>query len=197
MSRISMDDVLPLDRFIAERPKHLAEITRIKADRRVELGPIMTLLFENRATVMWQIHEMCRVENIRELGAVKHEVETYGELVPGERELSTTLMIEVEDPAARAEWLTKLYGLHQHVRLEIDAEQPVPGRFEMGREEEQGHRVSAVQFVRFQLSEAQMMAMLNLTRRAVLVVDHPQYPARAELTGALREALVDDLLESE
>ncbi|MFN7953071.1 MAG: DUF3501 family protein [bacterium] len=197
MSRISMDDILPLERFVAERPKHLAEITRIKADRRLALGPIITLLFENRATVLWQIHEMCRVENIRELGAVKHEVETYGALLPGERELSTTLMVEVEDPGERAEWLSKLYGLHQHVRLEIDSEPSVAGRFELGREEEAGRRISAVQFVRFQLSEAQMMAILNLTRRAELVVDHPSYHARAELTGALREALVDDLLESE
>ncbi len=197
MNRISMDEILPLDRFATERPKHLAEITRIKADRRLALGPIMTLIFENRATVRWQIHEMCRVENIRELGAVKHEVDTYNSLVPGEREISATLMVEVVDADERAVWMRKLFGLHQHLRLEIESEEVVQGRFEMGREEETERRISAVQFVRFQLSEAQMMAILNLTRPAAFVVDHPEYRHRAELVDNVREALVDDLLESE
>ncbi len=197
MSRLSMDEILPVERFAAERAKHLAEVTRVKGHRRLAVGPIMTLLFENRTTIRWQIHEMCRVENIRDLAGVKHEVETYGALMPGPRELSTTLMIEVEDASERAVWLKKLFGLHDHLRLVIDSEEPVPGRFELGREEETDKRISAVQFVRFQLSEAQMMAILNLTRRAEMVVDHPEYGARAALEGDLREALVDDLLESE
>lgn len=197
MNRLSLDDILPVEQFAAQRAKHLAEITTIKAPRRLPLGAHMTLLFENRATVRWQIHEMCRVENIRELGAVRHELETYNALIPGPREISATLMIEYQDADERAVWLKKLYGLQRHLSLVIESEESIAGRFEGGQEDDGQKRVSAVQFVRFQLSEEQMMAVLNLTRRAEFVVDHPDYPARAALEGEVREALVDDLLESE
>lgn len=188
---ITVGDVLPNDVFLARRARLERNLVAAKAVRRVALGPSMTLLFENRTTVLWQIQEMCRVEGITRRDAIQHEVDTYAALLPGPDELSATLLIEVQDPAARAELLRRLAGLDRHLRLRVGS-QTALARFDTAQYETD--RVSSVQFVRFPLGGAPLR---DLSQPATLSVDHPAYAAVATLSPTTRGALVEDLAEQE
>ena len=192
MKKLTPEDILPNPAFLAARPRLEREVIRDKEARRVGLGPNLTFLFENRVTLSWQIQEMCRVEHITAPAAVMHEIDTYNALLPGRDEFAATVLVEYEEPVERDRMLAALRGLHDHVRLEIEGLEPVPGAFDA--EQYNAQRISAVQFVRFALSSAQVDALCDLRRTATLVCDHAAYAARSPLGGAARGALVEDLL---
>lgn len=191
MKPVTREEILPIAEFMASRRRFEADVIRDKAARRLALGPIMTLHFENRMTVWWQVQEMCRVEKIVAEAGIDHELATYNELLPGPTELSATLMIEVDEPAARAGWLTGLVGLHRHVHLQIEGLAPISARFDAAQFEDQ--RVSAVQFVRIALGEEGRAGLMDFGRSVSLICDHPMYRATAVISPSLRGALVEDL----
>lgn len=188
---LTLADVLPIDVFVAQRRKLEAEIVAVKGVRRLAAGPEMTWIFENRATCLWQVQEMCRVEGITSPAAVQHELDTYNALLPTASELSATLLIEIDDPAVRAVRLRAMLGLHDHVRLTFAGAPDAPARFDA--EQFNTERISAVQFVRFPLTSSQIEALRDLGRPATLAVTHPAYPVSTPLPLTLRAALVDDL----
>lgn len=192
MRLLTVDDILPLDQFKAERQKRMAHALAAIGARRVALGPNMTLLFENRDTARWQIHEMCRVEGITKPSAIAHEVETYNSLIPGDSELSATLLIEYTDAATRTAQLVRLAGIHEHLWLDVDGLPSVQAVFEQGREKETG-KVSSVQFVRFALKPAHIEAFGLLATNISLRCSHPEYTHTAALPAVSRGALFDDL----
>ncbi len=194
MKPLTRDDILPIPAFLAARPALEREVIRAKEARRVALGPNLTFLFENRVTLRWQVHEMCRVEHIEKPDAIQHEIDTYNGLLPRRDELSATLLVEYADIAERNRMLLALRGLHDHVRLEIDGLPAAPAVFDA--DQFNTERISSVQFVRFPLTPEQVDALCDLRRAAAFVVDHPAYTARAALSGAARGALVEDLLET-
>lgn len=193
MRQLTVADILPLDAFAAGRQKMMARVLEAKAPRRIALGSNMTLLFENRLTIQWQVQEMCRVEHLTGSQAVQGELDAYNPLIPGDRELSATLLIEYEEEAERQVQLVKLSGIHAHLRLQIDGQPPVKAAFEEGREREETGKVSSVQFLRFQLSEGQLAAFCDLSLGARLVIDHPAYEATSALSAGQRGALIEDL----
>lgn len=195
MRPVTLDELLPRERFIDARPALQQQLIRVKANRRVVLGEHLTLLFENRETVRWQVQEMCRVEHIVKPDAVQSELDAYNPLLPGPDELSATLLIEYPDADERKEMLVRLSGLHRHLHLEISGAAPCAARFEDGREREDG-KLSSVQFVRFSLNAEQRAAFMDLSRPARLVVDHPVYAAATALDGGQRGAMIEDLLTS-
>lgn len=192
MKPLTSEDILPLDRFLEVRPAHQQEVLGAKAVRRLMVGAHFCFLFENRVTARWQIHEMCRVENIRKPEGVAHELRTYNDLIPRGDELSTTLLIAYEPEAYRDEMLEKLSGLHDLVSLQVEGCEPAPAIFE--KTQFDGDRVSSVQFVRFPLTAEQKSGLLDFSRAAAIVVEHPVYPHRGELAGAVRGAVIEDLL---
>src|SRR5687768_16432109 len=97
MKPITRDELLELGAYEKLRDAFLRSVLERKKARYVKLGENMTALFENRDTVLLQIQEMLRTERITQEAAIAHELETYNELVPGERELSVTLFIEYEE----------------------------------------------------------------------------------------------------
>jgi hypothetical protein len=193
MTPLTLTDILPNADFVAQRPRLSREVLRVAEARRVAVGPNLTLLFENRVTLHWQIQEMCRVEGIVRPEAVQHEIDTYNALLPGRDELSATLLVEYDEPTERARMLAALVGLERHLALEIDGAR-ILAVFDA--EQFNAERISSVQFIRFRLSPEQADALCDLRRSAAFVVDHPAYAARAPLSGAARGALVEDLLET-
>src|SRR6476660_10284939 len=99
MNPISASDISNLHEYELERPDFRRRVMELKSRRRIPLGPLMTVVFENRDTVRFQIQEMLRVERIVQPEKVQHEVETYNELLPGPGEVAATLFIEITDPA--------------------------------------------------------------------------------------------------
>src|SRR5258708_4499038 len=113
---------LVLADYEALRDAFRARVIAEKKLRRVALGPKATALFENRDTVLLQIQEMLRTERITRPAAVQHEIDTYNDNVPGEGELSCTVMIEIPDATEREAFLQRAKGFEGHVWLSIDGE---------------------------------------------------------------------------
>lgn len=190
MKPVTRAEILPNATFVANRRKFEAEQIAVKSARRVTVGGHLTFLFENHATVWWQVQEMCRVESITADEAVQHELDTYNALGGGPDELGATLLVEYEDPAERDRMLTLLLGLHRHVHLEVGGHR-VAAQFDEAQWNER--RLSSVQFLRFPFSAQARAAFFDLTLPAALVVDHPELSARVLLPGAVRGALCEDL----
>src|SRR3974390_3479199 len=105
MKRIERGEILGLAEYEQVRERFRARVVAEKKARRVQLGPVVSVLFENHDTVLLQIQEMLRTERITKPAAIQHEIDTYNELVPGPDELSCTLMIEIPEKAERDAFL--------------------------------------------------------------------------------------------
>ena len=169
------------------RPLCIAE----KARRRLAVGPHLTLMFENRQTVWYQIQEILRTERIFEEAAVNAEVETYNELLPRPGELFATLLIEYAEPAERDVELARLVGLERHLSIVLDGRR-VGARFD--ERQMSPDQISAVQFIAFPLgAEAARFGELGAVGKVAIEVDHPHLSVTAPIEGPLAEALSDDL----
>lgn len=192
MNPVRREEILPVAEFVADRQRHLSQVLSAQAARRVALGPNMTLLFENRTTVRWQVHEMCRVEGLHG-DAVLHELHTYNALLPKPDALSATLLVEYPEPVERDRMVRLLLGLHQHVWLEA-AGRRWPASFD--GEQFNDQRISAVQFLRIPLDPIARQALGTMDQPVRLVADHPHYSHQVELSRSTRGALLDDLDEA-
>jgi len=190
MEPLTTKDLWPLPVYEGVRDQFRREIIALKQHRRVSLGPAMTLIFENRGTVKFQVQEILRVERISSPEGVAEELEGFNTMIPGPGELSATLMIELtgSEQAVSAE-LRQLTGLSSHLFLELGGTS-VPARFDEGRDD--GRRISAVQYVRFPVGPAARL-LADLSRPAALVADHPHYTHRTLLSDDVRRSLAADL----
>ncbi|MDQ1384872.1 MAG: hypothetical protein QOG65_2251, partial [Actinomycetota bacterium] len=104
MKKLTVDDIVDMRAYERERDVLRRTIIDLKRVRRVALGPILTMVFENTVTMRWQVQEMARAERMLRDEQIAHEVETYNQLIPDENELSATLMIELTSEPALREW---------------------------------------------------------------------------------------------
>jgi len=160
----------------------------VKDRRRIRVGDHLTFLFENRLTVRYQIQEMMRIERLTKPAEIKHEVETYNELIPGPDQLSACLLIEYETPELRDVWLRRLLGLEDHIWIDV----PAMGRAKATFDDRQiaSDRISSVQYIKFQLTPEQARFF---PAGASVVIDHPQYNFTQPLSAAQLEELSADL----
>ncbi len=166
-------------------------IIAMKRNRRIAVGDLVSIVFENTDTMRFQVQEMARAERMLTDEAIAHEVETYNELIPGPGELSGTLFIEITEDAALRDWLPKLIGLEFAVRFELgDGRSHVQA---VPQDEERLTRediTSTVHYLKFPF-DAHHRAQLAFGP-ASLVIDHPEYHASVELTEAQRTELARD-----
>jgi hypothetical protein len=188
---VTLDDVMGLARYEAEREQIRRRIIALKRDRRVALGDEISLVFENHDTVSFQIHEMLRAEQITEIDGIRRELEVYNGLLPSPGELSATLFIEITDQARIEERLCGLLGIDEALRLEIGSNCAIPAQFDPAQSRED--RLSAVQYIRFALPEEARRAFADPAVPVRLVADHPNYRAVTPLEGPLRASLTEDL----
>jgi hypothetical protein len=187
MKPIERGEVLGIADYETIRPRFRARVIDEKKRRRVPLGPRASVLFENRDTVLLQIQEMVRTERITREAAIKHEIDTYNEFIPGDRELSCTVMIEIDDKDEREKLLSDARGIESAFAIVVGAERAA-GKTTADRI--LPDRASAVIYLKFALSEA---AMKGLRSGASLEVDHPAYKAKVDLSRDVIAALVEDL----
>lgn len=194
MKPITLKEILPFEQYDVLRPRLRPLFIAEKARRRLAVGEHMTLLFENGQTVLYQIEEMLRAERISDEAAIRHEIDTYNELLPRPGELAATMLVEYSDVNQRDAALRELIGLERHVWIRLDSRRENV-RFDL--RQMATDRVSAVQFVRFPLGgldAAEFLALAN-TGKVAIEVDHPKLQDRAEITGQLAELLSQDLAE--
>ncbi len=193
MKKIEIADLKNLHEYELIRDDWRREVIAVKAKRRVAVGPTMTLSFENRLTVLNQIQEMCRVERIVKREAVQAEIDVYNELLPGPGEVAATLFIEIPREGDIQKALDALIGMDdgKSVWLEIGGSR-IYARFLEGQG--RADRIAAVQYVRFPVGGAGMRdALLNPSVPVAVVVEHPGYRARADVTAETRRELAADL----
>jgi hypothetical protein len=190
MQKITRSDIRGLPIYEQIRDELRKKVIEIKRPRRVAVGPQITFVFENRATMIFQIEEMIRTENIRDEKGIQHEIDTFNQLLPDVGELSATMFLEFTALDQIREELSKLVGIEQATFLEIGGER-ILADFAAGQSD--GHRLSAVQYVRFRLSPVQIARFRDETTPVALVIEHPAYRARTELSAETRASLARDL----
>jgi hypothetical protein len=191
MKPISGDEVLNLHEYEIARPEFRQLVIERKRRRRVALGPIMTLVFENRDTVLFQIQEMLRIERIVRPEKVQEELDVYNELLPDALEVAATLFIEVTQADRVQPVLDSLIGLDEPGRLRLRVgNKEYPAQFAAGQSRED--RIAAVHYVRFAVGD-QGRADLAIGEPAALLVDHGDYHAKAALGPETVKELLEDL----
>src|SRR5512147_1485818 len=145
MNKVELTDIMGNAAYEKGRDKFRQRIIELKRHRRVSVGDKVTLVFENRDTVIFQIQEMMRAEKISDLDKIREEIEVYNELIPGPGELSATLFLEIEDQTHLREDLLKFLGIDEAVYFEIGSHS-IHARFEAGHSKED--KISAVQYVK-------------------------------------------------
>ncbi len=190
MRLIDASDIKSNQDYELSRPDVRARVMDIKAKRRVAIGDHLTLLFENRDTMIYQVQEMMRAERIGDPKAIRAEIDVYNELVPGEDELTATLLIEYEDPSERDEALSELVGLEEHMKMLIDGEDACRAHFDMRQFSTE--RISSVHYLKFELGARRADAIKNGAAIS-MKVDHPRLSAIARLSDVQAAALAKDL----
>jgi hypothetical protein len=192
MEKLSVADLLSLEQYHRDRNAFRAEALAHKRRRQAAIGANVTLFFEDRVTVQYQVQEMLRIERIFENEAIEEELAAYNPLIPDGGNLKATMMIEFPDADERRKALQTLAGVEDAVYLEVEGQPRVMAIADEDLERSNAEKTSAVHFLRFEVGPE---ARAALERGAALKigVDHPQY--RCELTAGddLRTALAADL----
>jgi len=189
MRKVVIDDILGSASYEIVRQDFRRRIIELKKKRRVSIGNKVSLLFENRDTVIFQIQEMLRVERISDLDKIREEIAIYNQLIPDSRELSATLFIEIEDQARLREELVRFQGIEEALTLHISGRRH-PARFELGRSNED--KISAVQYVRFSFDDQALDDFVS-GARTELVIEHRNYQAAVMLQPETQRSLAEDL----
>lgn len=194
MKLIQFDEVKNIYEYEKIRKDFREKAIAGKKQRRVHFGDKMTLVFENRESVLFQIQEMIRAEKIITDEGMKHEIETYNQLVPGENELSATLLIDITEKSMIKPVLDSLVGLGKDSLYFQIGEKKILSTFDEGQGDDD--RISAVQYVKWKLTGDDKKNLADPKQTAALVCTHPNYTRMQELTTIERAALVQDLVES-
>jgi hypothetical protein len=193
--RLDAAEIVDLETYAGQRAEYRRRVIEYKRSRRLSVGERVSLLFEDRETLRFQIQEMLQVERISDPEKVQHELDVYNELVPGDGELSATLFIEVDEPGRIRAELDRLIGIDEHLLLLVgDGASTREIRASFDPRQLDSDRISAVQYIRFALSAAERARFCDASVRARLRVDHPAYEQQVDLPPALRASLVATLM---
>ena len=189
MRKLTVQDIKDLREYERERDEFRRGIVTMKKRRRVQLGDLLTITFENTDTMRFQIQEMARIERMLSDEQIQQEIETYNELIPAPHELSGTLFVEIDNKELLYQWLPKLVGIQRAVSIWLHDGTLIPSIPE--DEERLTREETTVHYLKFRFSAEQIDAFAAGPVR--IVVDHPSYDAVVELTDEQRTELLGDL----
>ncbi|MCU1485718.1 MAG: fructose-bisphosphate aldolase [Actinomycetia bacterium] len=194
MSKLTLDDIADLRAYEREREEFRDHVIALKKKRRVGIGPVVTVVFENRDTVRFQIQEMARAERMLTDEAIQAELDIYNPLVPEPGQLAMTLFIELTDKDGLVNWLPKLVGIERSLQLRLADGSVVRCTPEAAHEAQLTREeiTASVHYVYFDLTPAQVDAFA--AGPVDLAVDHENYDEATRLSDETREELRTDLL---
>jgi hypothetical protein len=190
-TEITRDDIMAMADYEPIRKERRRQITELKRNRRLDVGPFATFYFESYDTMWHQIHEMLFIEKGGE-AQIEDELRAYNPLVPKGSELVATVMLQIEDPDRRHRELMKLGGVEDTFYIEVDGDK-VEGVSEadVDRTSAAG-KASSVQFVHFPFTAAQVEAFRKPGARVIVGIGHENYAHMAVMPEAMRAALAGD-----
>ena len=191
MKILTRNDLWKLEDYARERSAFRAKVIAHKKARTVHLGPHLTLIFEDRTTVQYQVQEMLRIERIFEADAIDEELGAYNPLIPDGTNLKATMLIEYDDVEVRKRELEQLRGIENMIALEAGDGPRVLAIADEDLDRSNESKTSAVHFLRFELAPA-AIAGLRAGDALAFSVAHPHYAARAVADGGIRAALLAD-----
>ena len=190
---LSRADLWSLEEYAEIRPSFRAEVMAHKKHRQLALGENVRLYFEDSLTIRYQIQEMLRIEKVFESEGILEELDAYNPLIPDGHNWKATLMVEYEDPAERAEQLSRLVGIEKRVLLRVDGHDPVVPITDEDLERENDAKTSSVHFMRYELTP-EMISAIGAGADIIAEVDHPVYTIEPfVIDRAVRESLAGDL----
>ena len=191
MQKLAPSDLYTLEAYARERTAFRTRVLAHKRPRIVHIGAHVTLVFEDRLTIQYQIQEILRVERVFEPTGIAEELEAYNPLIPDGSNLKATMLIEYPDADERAKKLIELHDVENRVALQIGDLAAVTVVADEDLDRSTDAKTSAVHFLRFELNPDQLAAFKR-GEKAAFRIDHPAYLERTVLDVAARAALVRD-----
>ena len=178
---IQKEDIIPLDMYIEKRRELRKNIVDFKKNRRIALGPYATFYFESYETMLAQVQEMLYIEKGGD-EQLKDELSAYNPLIPNGKELTATLMFEIDNPISRAAFLGKVGGIEETVFMKINGERikAVPEE-DVDRTSAEG-KASSVQFIHFNFTDDQIEKFQSNSSEIELGIDHKEYSHSTKLS---------------
>jgi hypothetical protein len=191
-----LDDIAEPRAYERQRAAFREDVIAAKRVRRVGVGPILTLVFENALTVRFQVQEMARAERMLADEQIQAELDTYNRLIPDAGQLSATLFIELVSANELREWLPKLMGIERSIEFRIgsgDHPVVVPAVVEPDHAAQLTREAitASVHFLQFDFSPYQVAAFTS--KPVTLATSHPAYAESTQLSDATKDSLLEDL----
>ncbi|MFM8835868.1 MAG: DUF3501 family protein [Actinomycetota bacterium] len=176
-----MSDILEHRAYERIRETRRAEVIEIKRRRRISLGTIVTVMFENRETMQSQIQEMLRVERVVSDEGVLEELKAYNPMIPEAGQLCVTMFIELVTDDQMREWLPKLVGIEKAIAINLANGEMVKAIVEEAHAEQLTRETvtAAVHYIRFEFSPEQVAEFAK--GRVQVVSTLPNYLEVVEL----------------
>lgn len=188
---ILKEDIIPIDVYTKNRKELRKNIVNFKKDRRIALGPYATFYFESYETMLAQVQEMLYIEKGGD-EQLKDELVAYNPLIPNGKELTATLMFEIDNPVSRAAFLSKAGGIEEKVFIKIDGQsiKAIPEE-DVDRTSAEG-KASSVQFIHFKLNDEQIEKFKSDGVEVEIGIDHKEYSHTTKLSLANLSSLAAD-----
>ena len=192
---LELDDIVDQRAYEREREAFRAHVIDLKRRRRVPVGPFVTLVFENRDTIRFQIQEMARAEKIITDEGIQTELDIYNPLIPAEGQVSATLFVELTSKEQLEEWLPKLVGIETEVELRLGPSGQKRVRCQVDedhlRQLTREEITASVHYVHFELDADEIAVFAQ--DPVVLAITHPAYEHEVVLADGTRDELLGDL----
>ena len=190
---IEKTDILSRDEYKIKRKSLREKMVLRKKLRRVDIGPYVTIYFENKDTIIHQINEMVYIEDGGEQ-QINDEILAYKSLLPNGSELVATVMVEIDNPKKRAEFLSKMGGFEETINIKIN-DKEIKGKAELdGDRTTADGKASSVQFVHFEFDEQELKSIKNNMDNVSISINHKNYRHSAILNTDSVEELIKDFL---
>ena len=190
---IQKEDIMPLEVYTQQRKELRKKIVEFKKDRRIPLGPYATFYFESFETMLAQVQEMLYIEKGGD-EQLKDELSAYNPLVPNGKELTATLMFEIDNPVSRADFLGKVGGIEEMVYLKVGEEliKAVPEE-DVDRTSAEG-KASSVQFIHFKFTDDQVKKFKSNSSQIEIGINHKEYSHSTKLSENTIKSLSNDFI---
>ena len=193
MSKLTRDDLYPLEKYAEIRPDFRQQVMEHKLNRRVHLSEHATLYFESELTMKYQIQEMLRIEKIFEAEGIEEELSAYNPLVPDGANWKATFMIEYSDVEERKKALSQMIGIEDRIYVQVEGFDPVWAIADEDLERDTAEKTSSVHFLRFELQDDMISALKNGAKLS-MGIDHENYQHRVDpIPDIVKKSLISDL----
>ena len=193
MQKLERKDLWSLEEYAQKREDFRRQVMQHKKARTLHLGPNLTLLFEDRLTMQYQVQEMLRTERIFEAAGIQDELDAYNPLIPDGANWKATLLIEFDEVEERKKALARLIGIEVRVWFKVAGHEPVRPIADEDLQRETAEKTSSVHFLRFELTPA-MVKSLKEGAALDAGVDHSQYHHELKpVPDLLKKSLLADL----